>query len=667
MFNFFKSNKVSVSAKTLQPISPEMTLFYQAIKNHLEMNTAGALLITGDWGSGKTYFMKKILFPSLEKETEIKPILVSLYGAVDKNAIAKKVFMAYLDKLGNNQPISAANLTKSAYNILESFTWLKSFVDVNKLFADSGEDLFRFLPKNGLLICFDDLERISEKINPEDFLGMVNELVENRRNKVIIIANEGTIDGGIKYKEKTIEKTIHFKNDQGSILDNIAATYTDTSFGSYLTTNKAFIIQTLDPIDHDGTEINELKILFSNIRSLKFAIEHFRYVFEIFDDKTDINLPSVQNQLKGIWAFVLAVTIEFKKNDSISYTERKKLDTVGEPLSTDELAKLLWGNNQEDNEVEEPNEKAFREKFIKQYFTRIGIEYKYSSQVYDLLTSGKSIDPDPFIADIGTQYHVTNGVINPAHDLLSRFLHQGYWRFTNEDFLPSLNLLLAYVREGAFEEILGYLNAASFLISFSEVMDIGKEELTGQIKAGINIASGKINIEGAFNQLDMASDGFNEEHLKEIFEYALERFKVAQDIHLAEETARLEQLFYNNLDEFFKQLESENTNIIIPESRLFDQFSTAGLQVAINNWQPAEMYELVKFLNRRYFRSGFEDKLTTEIPFLESFAERLTAFENPNKILSGKLISHQLLPKVQKSIQRLQSFLKPPAAEVNES
>ena len=36
--------------------------------NYLNMKTSGALLVTGDWGCGKTYFLKNYLIKTLFRE-----------------------------------------------------------------------------------------------------------------------------------------------------------------------------------------------------------------------------------------------------------------------------------------------------------------------------------------------------------------------------------------------------------------------------------------------------------------------------------------------------------------------------------------------------------------------------------------------------------------------
>ena len=51
----------------------------EGIFNYLRMENNGALLVTGPWGCGKSYFFKNKLFDKLKKEG-FKPIRVSLFG-----------------------------------------------------------------------------------------------------------------------------------------------------------------------------------------------------------------------------------------------------------------------------------------------------------------------------------------------------------------------------------------------------------------------------------------------------------------------------------------------------------------------------------------------------------------------------------------------------------
>ncbi len=643
-----------------------MQHIYDAVHNHIEMKTSGALLVTGDWGSGKTYYLKNILFPKLEQETGLIPVIVSLFGATDKNSIASKVFFAYLDKKAGDKKLSAASISKIAHNFFEAVPKLKQYVDLNKLLASSGEDLFRFIPKEKLLICFDDLERISDKINPEDFLGMVNELVENKGNKVLIIANEDEIKGGIKFKEKTIEKTVHFSNDMAAIFDSIAAGYTTPKFKAYLVKQKAEILRSLTA-DHEQEAINkELAVSFANIRSLKFVIEHFRIVFELIDKNLDINDTLVQRQLKGCWLFILAITIEFKKPGNISFTDKKNLDQSAGPVNFDDVKSLF--NQADEPEEATADEWAYRAWFVDTYFKRLSEPYIFLPGVYDLITAGYSIGEAKFLADLNTGYNITDGAVNPAHELLSRFTTGGYWFFTDAEFKPALQQLLTYAGEGKLEDPVSYLNAGVYLLGFSDILGVSKDEIAKKLQVGLEVYLGasknNILIE---TQLDMVAGHFEEPHLQDLIAFIKSGFKQRQTEEIKEEAQSMETLFVHNLSAFVKELLPRNPNMRSPDKQLFDQMDTAVIDQAIQQWQPADIMNLASYLKIRYLDPSFADRLTDEIPFLETLKDKLTGYQEPGKELSTHLYRSQLVPRLEACIAKLKSFLKDSEPEADQN
>src|SRR5690554_3307688 len=92
-------------------ILPQESSISEAIMNHLKMKTSGALLLTGDWGAGKTYHIKNTVFPIISQKTSFTPIMVSLYGVTDINTVAQKVLFAYLDDKGKNIKLSTGAIT----------------------------------------------------------------------------------------------------------------------------------------------------------------------------------------------------------------------------------------------------------------------------------------------------------------------------------------------------------------------------------------------------------------------------------------------------------------------------------------------------------------------------------------------------------------------------
>ena len=65
----------------------------------------------------------------------------------------------------------------------------KSFVDVKTLVGNNSGLLYKFIPTEKTVIILDDIERVIDIIDVHILLGTINDLVEQRGYKVIVIAN----------------------------------------------------------------------------------------------------------------------------------------------------------------------------------------------------------------------------------------------------------------------------------------------------------------------------------------------------------------------------------------------------------------------------------------------------------------------------------------------
>lgn len=181
-----------------------------------------AILVDGDWGCGKTYFIKNEYI----KKDDTNKLYISLYGIKNKEEINKKIYYAIIDSViknnkhkkmidnaqkvgkGLGKVIKPAVLSvKGIFNV--DLSEMKN-VDISGVIS-----LFKDI-KNYILI-FDDLERCDIPIN--EVLGYINEYVEHRNVKVIIIANENEINKlnyDTNYELKVmscLNETIDFEDD----------------------------------------------------------------------------------------------------------------------------------------------------------------------------------------------------------------------------------------------------------------------------------------------------------------------------------------------------------------------------------------------------------------------------------------------------------------------
>ncbi len=630
----------------------------EPILNHLRMKTTGALLLTGDWGSGKTYHVKKYIFPLIEKTTDYSPIIVSLFGETDRNNIAQKVLFAYFDYKGKNVNLGTGTIAKNIKNLSEAVPYIKNFVDVEKLILGTGENIFRLIPHDKLFICFDDIERMSEEINVDDFLGIINDLVENKGCKVLLIANaEGSkIKNEMTFKEKTIEKTIHFIPNLSEIFDSITGEYSDSYFKTYLLKNKEFFIQTLTAETED-TELNkELTRSFSNIRTLKFALEHFKVAFELLVETNEIN-QLLSNQLRSLWIFTLSISIEFRKPNNISFTDKKKLDSQTSTFSDFDFSNLdLLSQKDNDHKVEAENEWTYSENFKKAYYNRLSEAYIYYEELYNLITSSKKIVANIFKQTIEDSFRVKEGIVNPAHQILSSFLH-GYWRFTNEEFVKTLNELLDYCEKGILEDIISYLNAGVYLLGFNEVIEIDKDTITSKIIKGLDILLPKVNFnQFAKSQFEMVQSNFTGEHLGKLVEYIkhkLHEIEVLKDI---EEAKNIQSLFETDLSAFVKEFLPEHYDIRTPDKALFHQIKKESVKQGIKIAKPEGIMDLTSLMKIRYLDTSFSEYLIDEMEFLTGLEEGISEIDLTKKTLSSHLIHSQLIPRLHEAQKQLQFY-----------
>lgn len=202
--------------KTKQYLSDEEII--QVIKSYIDEKLYNyAVMIDGEWGSGKTYFVKEVLIPQLKlhdvqktgkrNSSKIKSIFkkaenksrkflyISLYGMKSVDDISKKIYMEnYLD----------TDMKKKGYSIASMFSPLL-FDAINNAIKLVGikakEDTIdesikklvgNFITLDNAVLIFDDLERCNIPIN--EVLGYINGYVEHQGMKVIIVANQKEIN-----------------------------------------------------------------------------------------------------------------------------------------------------------------------------------------------------------------------------------------------------------------------------------------------------------------------------------------------------------------------------------------------------------------------------------------------------------------------------------------
>lgn len=153
-----------------------------------------AILIDGDWGSGKTYFIKH----NFVKDNK-NIVYISLNGIKNREEIDKKIYYKIIE---NNIP---NNITKSKgiklfkqtggaiFSITNELIKNVFKIDISGIKNINGSEIISLFKNiSDYILVFDDLERCEMPIN--EILGYINDYVEHRNVKCIIVANEQEIN-----------------------------------------------------------------------------------------------------------------------------------------------------------------------------------------------------------------------------------------------------------------------------------------------------------------------------------------------------------------------------------------------------------------------------------------------------------------------------------------
>lgn len=149
-----------------------------------------AVLLTGAWGSGKTFFIKR----HFEEQETSRHLYVSIHGASSDTDLRNRFVFAAYPILKSKKARAWGSIARSAIGAFGIESDLKA------------EDLLEYDQYDVIIV--DDLERAILPL--EAVFGFINQLVEHEGQKVILIGSEDVIrSGNDKFKEIK-EKTIGF-------------------------------------------------------------------------------------------------------------------------------------------------------------------------------------------------------------------------------------------------------------------------------------------------------------------------------------------------------------------------------------------------------------------------------------------------------------------------
>ena len=628
-----------------------MNPIYPNIENYLEIPSQGALLITGTWGSGKTYYVKNELIPKIQGDKKHKPVLISLFGIKDRTELSQKILFSLWDKSITGKSTTSRQGDKTLIEIIKNVSkkipCIKKYTSFIDKFLNINDLTYKMIPSNVLLIL-DDVERLNKSFLDEDFWGFINELIENKGIKIILIANKEKIPP-IEHEEKVIEKTLHFQPLLEDVYKAIIKDFKDKTFSEHLSESivKKYLIDL--PIKNNGIK-NDL----SNIRTLKFALKHYHEIFKIFvQERDDLSNEAIQQKINFIWTFCLAISVEFKKNE-ITDTNYRGLDQYIETSTLADDVSLFDDIAEGKNDQFETQ--IYPKELVKRFFSPYKVPYYFNLQIYNFITTGTPLDPHLLKNELDILFYTQKNKIKPAKALLERFMN-GYCSFSNEEFVENLKKLLTFVEQGDFEDYPSYMNAGIYLLGFADMYTDNEQDVIQKLHKGIDSFTSRTEIDIITPVMfDTMLSHINQmlPEIKEFHSYI--KTKIHQKIKENEqqEISRVKELFQNDMESLYKYFLPNENGVLLSSESILQNIDKTAIEDRMKNISPNEIQLLANIIEVRHLQRGLEDRLQPEITFLQNLKKTISDMNTEEKILSNHIIKTSLSPKLEIAIQRLE-------------
>lgn len=190
-----------------------------------------AMLLYGEWGSGKSRFVRNELKPYLEDKDETVVIVYATAAGFSKsNEMMERLVTSCVNGYVGIEEYGDSDKKKKMLNAAKGFglTLLQDKLAAGKeglgiTYSPTTETLLSLMLPKKCLIVIDDVERRacnSEKGHDDALFSVLCRLVEEQERKVLLIANDETSISE-ELKEKIVWDVVRFNPDPEELIGNI--------------------------------------------------------------------------------------------------------------------------------------------------------------------------------------------------------------------------------------------------------------------------------------------------------------------------------------------------------------------------------------------------------------------------------------------------------------
>lgn len=605
-----------------------------------------AVLLKGQWGSGKTWLINK--FREKLKEKNHKCLYISLYGMTTTAEISEAFFQQLHPVLSSKGMAITAKVLKA---LLKGM--LK--IDLNDDGRDDGTlnlqipdiNLPEYLKDTDKsILIFDDLERC--KIDIDTVLGYINYFVEHQDLKVVIVANEDKlIDNNNNYqiiKEKLIGKTFSVSPDFEGALENFITLVNNSEARNFLSNNIELIQHLYDKAEYE------------NLRNLKQILLDFERIFKLLPEKAR-NKPEL---LQDLLRFLMVFSIEIKRGKMLPKDISRLPDEYSSAIT--KQAKRNLGK-EDDNDKQQSS----LEEVLSRY-TAFNIHIPFPSSVWWQVFFDKGI-----VDTQELEKAILNSIYFQDENTPSWVKLWYYFELPDDDFEVLLKTVASEYRNKQFVDFGVIKHITGLFLKFSDVGLYGKskEEILNDSKLYLNYL--KDNNQLSFISPSIIEDliggygglGFQGAELgefKEFCSYIDEVVKLAIVDSLPKFSDNLLITMQSDMIEFYRMLCPSNSQNTDETFQIYAEFPvlkyikpTAFLENILLMKHKDQRF-IFSALPERYKRSNLHKELIEELEWLKDIQMLLVKEINCRK---GKVSGYclQLLNKdyLSKAIKMLET------------
>ncbi len=579
-----------------------------------------AVLLSGKWGSGKTFFINQM---TVEYQNTKNIVKVSLFGLKSKEDIHKKVLL----KLFNIDDTHDVSMTAKLVGQV-----LKKFTGINLSDMPMGWALKQEGNQN-IIFIFDDLERAG--IELLELHGYINGLTETHKQKVILLADEGKLKEDEKYllfKEKTIGKTFQVEQD----FETAFKTFTDElkNAKEVLNSNQSIIKSVFDTAGYQ------------NLRSLRQGILDFDRLINSFEDK-------FKNHSELITEFIqvfFALLFEIKSSSLDIQLLHRIIELKTGKLQEEERNNVL-------NEIKRISEKynfLFEELFL-------------SNQNWiDLFTKG-SVSATEISLDLNRSRYF----FREQKEEWVMLWH--YMLIEEDEFQTALNQTLLKLKKNEYLEPTVIMHILGILLELidKKIYNHEKDQVVNDIKKYVDINIRELKGIDTLNDYELDGNytyyGYRSEESDEfklLKEYLLKQADNLRNEGLSEKGSLLIQyLSENNIQEFTNMLSAEKNKELLYRLPVFNAIRSQNFFDALLQVENKNMRDVLDILKNRYQSiSAYEkESVLEELPFWKLLIEIVNSYEVelPYKIKDVWIKKHcydviakEIIKKIENEIER---------------